>query len=236
MAAGSLPNTLSCKIRSTDFTLYFAGLNPQFAHMARLVVETEGLGLSTLELRLGVNRVGRDPKSDFHFRHFTVSTHHCELIVSSEGVVLHDCGSTNGTFVNGQPVTEDVWLEPGQQVRVGDVRLLVESTEVQISIPVIQREPPKPPPVVLADGGLLCSRHPENNVTFKCTHCREVMCVACVRMVRIKGGKPLFLCCLCHQKAERIEAEKPKEKKGFLGYLQDTVRLKFGHPRDGGKK
>ena len=148
--------------------------------MARLLVKTEGLGLSTLELRLGVNRVGRDPKSDFYLRHFSVSTHHCELILSNDGVVLHDCGSTNGSFVNGQRIAEDVWLEPSQAVQLGDVELFVESTDVQISIPTIQRDAPAPPPVVLENGELLCSRHSEKPVTFKCTHCREVMCTSCV--------------------------------------------------------
>ena len=55
-------------------------------------------------------------------------------------------------------------------------------------------------------------------------------------MMRIHGGKPLFLCCLCHNKVERIVADQAKEKKGFLGFLQDTVRLKFGNPRDRGGK
>ena len=200
--------------------------------MARLLVKTEGLGLSTVELRLGVNRVGRDPKSDFPLRHFSVSSQHCELMLSHDGVVLHDCGSTNGSFVNGQRVAEDVWLEPGQAVQLGDVELSVESTDAPISIPTIQRDAPAPPPVVLASGELLCSRHPEKPVTFKCTHCREVMCTSCVRMMRIHGGKPLFLCCLCHNKVERIGADESKSKKGFLGFLQDTVRLKFGNPRD----
>ncbi|HEY5042269.1 MAG TPA: FHA domain-containing protein, partial [Verrucomicrobiae bacterium] len=106
--------------------------------MARLLVKTEGLENGMLELRLGVNLVGRDPQSDFPINHPTVSTHHCELILSNDGVVLHDCDSTNGSFVNGQPVA-DVWLEPGQQVRFGDVELVVESTAVNISIPKIER-------------------------------------------------------------------------------------------------
>lgn len=200
--------------------------------MARLLVKTEGLGSSTLDLRLGVNRVGRDPLNDFPISHPTVSTHHCELILSNDGVALHDCGSTNGSFVNGQPVSE-AWLEPGQSVRFGDVELLVESTEFSISIPKIEREAPKPPPVILEDGVLLCPRHSEYLATFKCMHCREVMCSSCVRMMRIKGGKPLFLCCVCHNQCERIISQKPKEKKGFLGFLQDTVRLKFGgRPKD----
>ncbi len=195
--------------------------------MARLLVKTEGLDLNTLELRLGVNRVGRDPKNDFPIGHPTVSTHHAELILSADGVVLHDCQSTNGTFVNGQPVSE-VWLEPGQQVRFGDVELMVESTAAEVAIPVIEREQPAPPPVARADGAMLCPRHPDYLANFRCPACGEFQCSGCVRIIRLKGGKPHYLCVKCHTHCERIVTEKPKEKKGFFGFLQDTVRLKFG--------
>jgi hypothetical protein len=195
--------------------------------MARLLVKTEGLGLNTLELRLGVNRVGRDPKNDFPIGHPTVSTHHAELILSADGVVLHDCQSTNGTFVNNQPVSE-TWLEPGQQVRFGNVELVVESTEASIAIPVIEREKPAPPPVMLADGAMLCPRHPEYFATFQCLVCREIMCSGCVRVIRLKGGAPHYLCVKCHNPCERLALKKAKPKKGFLGFLQNTVRLKFG--------
>jgi hypothetical protein len=195
--------------------------------MARLLVKTKGLNLNTLALRLGVNQVGRGDQSDFLLDHPTVSTRHCELIVSNDGVVLHDCDSTNGSFVNGEPVSE-VWLEAGNEVKIGDVELFVESTDVNISIPKIEREIPRPP-VVLPDGALLCPRHPEVRATFKCPNCREIMCNGCVRMMRVKGGKPLFLCCVCHQKCERIGGEKARARKGFLGRLEETVRLKFGY-------
>ena len=49
--------------------------------MARLLIKTEGLENQILELRLGVNLVGRDPQCDFSINHPTVSTHHCELIL-----------------------------------------------------------------------------------------------------------------------------------------------------------
>jgi hypothetical protein len=201
--------------------------------MARLLIQTQGLDGRTLELRLGVNRVGRDEQNDFPITHPSVSSHHCELILSNDGVVLHDLDSTNGSFVNGQPVSE-VWLEPGQRVRLGDVELLVESTEINVAIPKFERavEPPKPP-LVLEDGSCVCPRHTDLLATFKCTHCGEVMCSGCVRMMRRQGGQPLFLCVICHNKCERIVTEKAKAKKGFLGFLQDTVRFKFGgRPRD----
>ena len=200
--------------------------------MARLLVKTEGLNIHTLELRLGVNHVGRDAHNDFQLNHPTVSTHHCELILSGDGIVLHDYDSTNGSFVNGQAVHE-IWLEAGNEVRLGSVELIVESTEVSISIPKIEREISKPP-VVLPDGALICPRHSNSRATFKCPHCREIMCSGCVRMVRIKGGKPLFLCSVCHRQCDRIDGAQSKPRKGFLGMLQETVRFRFGHGKPKG--
>jgi pSer/pThr/pTyr-binding forkhead associated (FHA) protein len=202
--------------------------------MARLLIQTRGFANPALELRLGVNRVGRNDQNDFAISHPSISSEHCEFIFSSEGVVLHDLNSTNGSFVNGQPVSE-IWLEAGQRVRLGEVELLVESTEINVSIPQFERVEPVTPsaPLVLPDGSFVCPRHPDLLATFKCTHCFEVMCSGCVRMMRRQGGQPLFLCTRCHSKCERIISDQIKSKKGFFGFLQDTVRLKFGgRPKD----
>ena len=202
--------------------------------MARLLIKTEGLAQQALELRLGVNRVGRDPDADFFINHTTVSTHHCELELSNDGVILRDCHSTNGTFVNGTPVTE-AWLVPGQALKLGDVELVVENTDVNIAIPQFERPTQlAPPPAVLSDGELSCPRHTELHATFKCTQCGEVMCGTCVHRLRRQGGATLFLCLICSHKCEPIQIAKPKKKKTFLGLLQDTVRLKFKHPRSNG--
>ena len=194
--------------------------------MARLLIKTEGLGIQALELRLGVNRVGRDEECELQIQHSTISSLHCELSLSADGVYLRDCDSTNGVFINGDSVTES-WLMPGQDLRFGVVELYVESTDARIAIPEIEVEAPKHL-AIEQNGVLFCVRHPERRITFKCTQCTEVMCNACISIVKRQGGQPLYLCRVCHSRAERILVEKTKEKKGFLGFLQDTVRLKFG--------
>jgi hypothetical protein len=197
--------------------------------MARLLIKTEGLDQRALVLRLGVNHVGRDPDCEICIDHPTISSLHCELALTDDGVYLRDCDSTNGTFVNDEPVGE-AWLDPGQKLRLGDVELLVESTEAKMAIPQFERPRQQPlPPVVLPDGTLTCSRHPQSHATYKCTHCKEVMCNACVHVMRRKGGTPLFLCVICSHKCERIQVAQPKKKKSFLGFLQDTVKLRFKH-------
>ena len=197
--------------------------------MARILIKTEGLPNQTLELRLGVNHIGRTPDNDFAIPHTTVSSNHCEFIVTNDGVYLRDCDSTNGTFVNGEPVLE-AWLDAGQKLRLGDVELLVESTDVNMAIPRFERpRQTPPPPVILPDDVISCRRHEETPATYQCTHCKEVMCNACVHIMRRKGGVALFLCVICSNKCERIQFAQPKKKKGFFGYLQDTVKLKFKH-------
>ena len=204
--------------------------------MARLLIKTAGLEIQALELRPGINRVGRAPDCDFSIDHPTVSTTHCEFILSTDGVILRDCNSTNGSFVNGDPIQE-VRLLPGQTVTLGDVELFVESTEANVTIPQYERPRPKPP-VVLAEGGMICPRHSRASVTYKCTHCREVMCSECVHVLRRKGGQPLFLCPLCSHKCEPIQSAGPKKKRSFVEFLQETVKLRFKHTvnRDNSQK
>jgi pSer/pThr/pTyr-binding forkhead associated (FHA) protein len=197
--------------------------------MARLLIKTEGFAERALVLHLGVNHVGRDPDCEHCIEHPTISSLHCELALTDDGVYIRDCGSTNGTFINGEPVME-AWLDPGQNLRLGDVELLVESTDANVAIPQFERPRQQPPvPVVLPDGALSCSRHPQSHATYRCTHCKEVMCNACVHVMRRKGGTPHFLCAICSHECQPIMVAQPKKKKGLLGFLQDTVRLKFTH-------
>ena len=202
--------------------------------MARLLIQTEGFGNRVLELAMGVNRVGRDPECEIYLDHDTISSLHCELALTDDGVYLHDCNSTNGTFLNGEPAME-AWLDPGQILKIGDVEMLVESTTVTIAIPKVEVEAPKTP-VILNNGLNACSQHPEVQATFVCTFCKETMCNACVKVMRRHGGQPLYLCRLCSHKCERIGPVEVKKKKGFFGMLQDTVRLHFKHPHDDQKK
>jgi hypothetical protein len=193
--------------------------------MAKLVIKTNGVEGQVIELRLGTNRIGRSQSNDFVIEHSTISGQHCELVLANDQVLLRDKESTNGTFVNDQPVQEAI-LMPGQMVRLGDVELFVESADVSVAIPKFELPHGAPPPVVLDDGGVLCPRHARARVTHQCTFCKEVMCDACVHRLRRRGGKLLKLCPICSHKVELIGGE-GRRRKGFLGFLQKTVKLPF---------
>jgi hypothetical protein len=192
--------------------------------MARLLIKSEGFRDEVIELNLGVNRLGRSPKNDFHIDHSTISTTHCEIELAGDGVIVRDCDSTNGVFVDGERIKE-AKLSAGQTLHLGDVELLVETTEVTIEIPKFDVPVPAPP-VVLSDGSLICPRHPHAQATHQCTHCREVLCDVCVHRLRRRGGKALRLCPLCSHLCEPIGGER-KKKKSLFRFLQKTVKLPF---------
>lgn len=52
-------------------------------------------------------KIGRSANNDIRLDDATVSSHHAEIIQSPDGVIIRDCGSTNGTYVNGHAVNND---------------------------------------------------------------------------------------------------------------------------------
>ena len=192
--------------------------------MARLVIKSAEFANRVIELNLGVNRLGRSPKNDFEIEHSTVSAMHCEIVLADDGVVVRDCASANGTFVDGQRIKE-ARLSAGQILHLGAVELLIETTAVTIAIPSFDMPRPAPP-VVLSDGSLICPRHPKARVTHQCTHCREVLCDACVHRLRRRGGKLMKFCPLCSHPCVPLGGEKRK-KKLLFGLWRKTTKLPF---------
>jgi pSer/pThr/pTyr-binding forkhead associated (FHA) protein len=64
--------------------------------------------------------VGRDPSLPLHLDEDTqVSRRHARIVVQGGQVVVEDLGSTNGTYVNDQPISSPRALNPGDKVRIG---------------------------------------------------------------------------------------------------------------------
>jgi hypothetical protein len=194
--------------------------------MATLILKSEDSGERVIRLRLGINRVGRCPSNDLQIEHPSVSARHCELQMAGDAVLVRDCGSTNGTYIEGQPI-ESGTLHTGQTLRLGDVELVAEATEVTVAIPRFEGPRVQAPPISLNNGLMMCPRHEHVPSTHRCTHCLEIMCDACVTRLGRRGGKVLLLCPKCSHRCERIAA-KPKRKKGLLGFLHNTIKLPLG--------
>jgi hypothetical protein len=118
-----------------------------------------------IELKAGVNSIGRAPGNDFQLNHPSVSGAHCEIVVADDCVFVRDLGSTNGTFVNRQPVKESE-VTPGQTLHLGAVALLYQPVEVAAPIAkpaglrVAKVAEPAAPPVLPTPTGLLDPERP----------------------------------------------------------------------------
>jgi pSer/pThr/pTyr-binding forkhead associated (FHA) protein len=79
--------------------------------------------------------IGRGPENAIRLEDNSVSGRHAELVVGAENCFLKDLGSTNGTLVNGQPVTE-TQLRPGDRIQFGKVEASFECEVVSASQPL----------------------------------------------------------------------------------------------------
>lgn len=69
--------------------------------------------------------IGRSPGADIVIGTGFVSGRHARFTPVGADLVLEDLGSTNGTFLNGQPITMPMGLKSGDIVGVGDVEIKV---------------------------------------------------------------------------------------------------------------
>lgn len=70
-----------------------------------------------------VTTVGRHPSSTIRINEPFVSAEHAELAFANGRWWVRDLGSTNGTFLNDNPVTVSAGVRPGDIVQFGRVRL-----------------------------------------------------------------------------------------------------------------
>jgi pSer/pThr/pTyr-binding forkhead associated (FHA) protein len=64
--------------------------------------------------------IGRDPSLPLHLDEDTqVSRRHARIAQQGGQIVAEDLGSTNGTYVNDQPINSPRALNPGDKVRIG---------------------------------------------------------------------------------------------------------------------
>ncbi len=94
--------------------------------MPKLVVLSEGLTGRSHELKVEKTTVGRLEDNAFQIAEQSVSSHHCEILLQGNDVVVKDLNSTNGTFINGEKVSEKV-LKPGQILRLGQIEIRLEA-------------------------------------------------------------------------------------------------------------
>lgn len=94
--------------------------------MVKLVLLSPGMTGRTHELKADKTTIGRVEDNTFQIPEPSVSSHHCEILLKGNEVIVKDLNSTNGTYINGQKNTEGP-LKPGQILRLGQVEMRLET-------------------------------------------------------------------------------------------------------------
>ncbi|MBK1716055.1 sigma 54-interacting transcriptional regulator [Thiocystis violacea] len=77
-----------------------------------------------IRLTLPSVRIGTAPDNDVMLTDRTVSRHHAEILMTRDGLLLRDLGSTNGTSLNGLRIKE-VFLEPATILALGSTQMRI---------------------------------------------------------------------------------------------------------------
>jgi pSer/pThr/pTyr-binding forkhead associated (FHA) protein len=115
-----------------------------------LLVETGKNKGKRLKLPEGESIVGRDETAALRIASSEVSRQHCVITAKADGLSIRDLGSSNGTFVNGEAITGETQLKPGDLLMIGPMGF-----RVQGKLPGLQAGPRKAMPAKSApDQGL----------------------------------------------------------------------------------
>lgn len=172
--------------------------------MPKLIVNPSTPQAWEIPLSDGVITLGRDESNTYPIQHDSISGTHCQVERRENLVTLRDLGSTNGSFVEGQPVSEVV-LRDGQLIRLGDVEF-----RFQADAPVAAVNIPAPPPSTFTPrislnktahassplvepvaanasglppvpgGPMNCKFHPKVPAGYYCGKCQKAYCSLCV--------------------------------------------------------
>lgn len=113
--------------------------------MSKLVILNQGMTGQTFELVAEHTTVGRVEDNAFQITDGSVSSHHAEIILRGNEIVIKDLNSTNGTYINTEKITEAV-LKPGQILRFGQVELKIDDGKPVTAPPPAPAPAPAPTP------------------------------------------------------------------------------------------
>jgi serine/threonine protein kinase len=95
-----------------------------------IVVRKNGAEVLRRVVPPGKYVLGRAADCDLPLEADLVSRRHAQLTIAANGnVTIEDLGSSNGTFLDDQPVTAPTPVKPGQSIRIGAAEMRVQAAE-----------------------------------------------------------------------------------------------------------
>jgi len=96
----------------------------------KLVITLSGVSPDTWakEIISDSRVLGRAASADIRLEHSAISRNHCRFWADDGGTFVEDCGSLNGTYLNGRRI-EKFGLSDGDKILVGPFELLIANKE-----------------------------------------------------------------------------------------------------------
>ena len=94
---------------------------------ASLIMQARGGNQKVFPLPSHVTVIGRRRNCDLRIPLESVSRRHCQLNYEDATLKLRDLGSRNGTFLNGQKLSDDEQpLQAGDRIQIGPIEFILQ--------------------------------------------------------------------------------------------------------------
>lgn len=108
--------------------------------MAKLILSMDGLVLKEIALTKERTTIGRKPHNDIQIDNLAISGEHAAIVTILNDSFLEDLNSTNGTYVNGQPIKKH-FLKDNDVVELGKYRLKFVGDAIATTSTEYERQP-----------------------------------------------------------------------------------------------
>ena len=102
-------------------------------HSIRLTVVQPGLAPMRVDAPGPLITLGRATECTVPIRDRYLSRRHAEIVRDGEGWMVRDCGSVNGTLLNGSRVAGSAPLRRGDKIMLGDSHVIIDADEISHS-------------------------------------------------------------------------------------------------------
>src|SRR5262245_26065530 len=99
-----------------------------------IVLSTGKSAGQAIPINLAQFVIGRDPQCNLRPGSALISKRHCAVLIKDEAVFVRDFDSTNGSFLNDQPLKGEVQVKNNDILKVGplEFRVAIEATPAAV--------------------------------------------------------------------------------------------------------